>query len=588
MSGHCTGLLGRMNLSRSVSGRAAVLAAGGAMVQTQPPDGFKHLIKTPRPDQRFGLDGVPFDPTDPSQLEKARIQMRQLANVIEAAPVPTGFEDGLSKRFNRGLPSGYTYLLQLIAHDLVQSSNTISRGSDPRLGFANLRQRPLRLETVYGGGPAQCPMAYDPGEDGSQLRLRLGAARDDAAGRLRDIARGSCAGREGLGLSEAFIADPRNDMHAMISQLTVAFSHLHNSLVDVLEADATIHPSDDPAISLQQIFLAAHGACVILYRHLIKADLLPRLLHPAVSAAYALRPAARLQSADPAAEDDGWLAPLELTHGVLRFGHAMIRPTYSFNANSAFPSGPRDPDKSFRLDDALSFNSESRPTEMPLSIDWTIDWQRFFGDDPAASNFSVRIGPWTHSRLEGAVRSEAPAGGGTLTYRDLMSAAMATPWSVAALAEKIAEMDGGLLRQSALFAAAGDPRPWADPISRWLKDNRGRADDTLSLEDIATLAEDPPLPFFVRFEAAQAGTDGKRLGVLGSTILADVIYGIFERDRIFGIDHIRPVGEQLAELSRSLLGSPAAALIALGQIQTVMGMIQHLGERLRFPAGALS
>jgi len=42
--------------------------------------------------------------------------------------------------------------------------------------------------------------------------------------------------------------------------------------------------------------------------------------------------------------------------------------------------------------------------------------------------------------------------------------------------------------------------------------------------DYATLAEDPPLFFFLLFEAAYGDTRGCRLGVLGSTIVAETLY----------------------------------------------------------------
>src|SRR5205823_6695135 len=52
-----------------------------------------------------------------------------------------------------------------------------------------------------------------------------------------------------------------------------------------------------------------------------------------------------------------------------------------------------------------------------------------------------------------------------------------------------------------------------------------------SREDIETLANDPPLPFFILFEAMQQPqTEGLRLGPLGSIIVSEVIFGALAGD----------------------------------------------------------
>ena len=64
-------------------------------------------------------------------------------------------------------------------------------------------------------------------------------------------------------------------------------------------------------------------------------------------------------------------------------------------------------------------------------------------------------------------------------------------------------------------------------LARWI----GR-DPELSLldaMDVEALAADPPLPFYVLFEAEREAR-GERLGILGSVLVADVIYGVLARD----------------------------------------------------------
>ena len=94
--------------------------------------------------------------------------MMKLADIMRAEP---------EAEFNPDIPSGYTYLLQLIAHDLVESSLFLSRSQSGVLGLSNVRTKPLRLETIFGGGPIVCPHAYDTNECGFRDRLRLGQVR---------------------------------------------------------------------------------------------------------------------------------------------------------------------------------------------------------------------------------------------------------------------------------------------------------------------------------------------------------------------------------------------------------------------------
>ena len=53
----------------------------------------------------------------------------------------------------------------------------------------------------------------------------------------------------------------------------------------------------------------------------------------------------------------------------------------------------------------------------------------------------------------------------------------------------------------------------------------------LTADDIETLSNDPPLPFFILFEAMQQPqAEGQRLGPLGSIIVSEVIFGALAGD----------------------------------------------------------
>ncbi|MDQ0392311.1 peroxidase family protein [Labrys monachus] len=554
--------------------------------------GFRHFIRPPEPKERFAVARRPFDPADAQQFTQVQDLMHKLADMIEAAPIPAGQEDGISAWFNRGLPSGFTYFMQFIAHDMVSSSLTLSRSEAQTVGFANQRRVPLRLDAIYGGGPAVCPHAYQP-DPAVELRtrLRLGRTRDDTSGRLRDIARGrDTTVPDGSPLyPEALIADPRNDMHALISQMTVLFHHLHNAAVETLARDKSLPPTANSFAAAQRNFFAAQCACILIYRHLIREDLLPRILHPDVYAVYRAGSGPFLEDWT-GLEEDIWTAPLEFTHGVMRFGHAMIRAKYSFNELTTFPDSPAAPDKSFNFTDIMRFNSDLRPDQMPLLTKWTVDWHRFFGDDPKTGNFSVRLGPWTHRQLEFSIESQKPPGGGSLIYRDLLGSVMTCPWSVNALIAEIARTHGDLIAGSSLLyddttAQLPTARPWAKPMSDWLAQQRNRVGHAPTDEDIAAIIQDPPMPFFVRFEAAHApGASGKHLGIFGSIVMADTLFGVLNQDRVLGIDPLADLDVQLKAVSRIALDADDK-LQALSGIRDFNSLIDYLGDAVAFPSG---
>ena len=63
---------------------------------------------------------------------------------------------------NPEIPSGYTYLAQLVAHDCVFTSVPTGAPSAAPGPATSKRSSLLRLETIYGHGPDACPHAYVP------------------------------------------------------------------------------------------------------------------------------------------------------------------------------------------------------------------------------------------------------------------------------------------------------------------------------------------------------------------------------------------------------------------------------------------
>ena len=114
----------------------------------------------------------------------------------------------------------------------------------------------------------------------------------------------------------------------------------------------------------------------------------------------------------------------------------------------------------------------------------------------------------------------------------------------------------------ALIAEIAVRRPHFVGMSRLLADRAtgstssasgwfpNRAYGRLTAEDIETLANDPPLPFFILFEAMrQPQAEGLRLGPLGSIIVSEVIFGALERNEIPAGRGADSLADALAEIS---------------------------------------
>jgi Animal haem peroxidase len=524
--------------------------------------GFRHFMGSlgPLSDERYTLNRIAFNPLSEKMCVAAEALMRKLAHIIVQEPEP--------KEKNLRLPSGYTYFLQLVAHDLVHSSIVVSRNKEQLSSLANVRRLPLRLETIYGGGPTACPHAYQFNNMRFRNRLRLGQIRENGKygspkGEYLDVARGRATEvGESEKYPEALIGDARNDSHAILSQMLVLGHRIHNAIIKTIEG-AGIKSTGDQFTDTQRAFVAAQATLILIYRHYIRNDLLCRVLHPAVYRAYE---AGRvpLLNVGVGAEQDQWLVPLEFAYGFFRFAHAMIRSSYTFNDYRAgYPFG---------LQDILQQNSESAAGNMPFERQWTIEWKHFFTADTGdTNNLSNLIGPWASQPF-----GKEPSG--DLVYRDLISSIAVMPWSIGALIEKIRPTHGELLNLSDLLRCKSEEkrRPFEASLAEWLGQRAHHDGSGLSDSDIDSLAFDPPIPFYVRYEAAH-DAGGKHLGILGSIVIADVFYGIFRNDKVLGIESTGPLTDQLSDLSR-ILFDDANVLASWGEIATLTAIVMEVDK----------
>jgi hypothetical protein len=492
--------------------------------------GFRHFLGTPNPSQRFKAYGI--DPlVAPAHLPSVRGLMNRLSRRMDAeVQWPSHSDASLERWENPRIPSGYTYLLQFVAHDLVHSAIPLSVAGVLGAGTANARRTALQLETLFGSGPVGSPFVYalDAPNDERRTKLRLGRMRwkdksVEAGCPFRDIARAPAENVTGIdrsiaghrvALTEALVADPRNDDHAIMSQLTALFALLHNGLIDLIRRHEPGTASNAHLGAAYKRFRCARGALTLIYHNIIRKDLMQRVIHPAIYAAYSgSSPNFIDRPADSSGQGgDGWQIPIEFSHGAFRFGHAMVRPEYHINDLSTHD-----------LNNTLEKSSANDPVNMPLDSSWIVKWSRFFEIDGSRPNFSRRIGPFLSDGLGNdhifPAFDETDRVG--LLYRDLFGAAIAGLWSVDALIAEIAVRRPHFINMSRLLA----DRAWrVSQLRDWLAS--APVYGSLTVDDIETLSNDPPLPFFILFEAMQQPeAKGMCLGPLGSIIVSEVIFG---------------------------------------------------------------
>lgn len=281
-----------------------------------------------RPSTREELTGFRFSrmgPKGPGIGETARIALGT------AMTTATGQAD------DPAVPAGYTYLAQFVDHDLTMDATKIGFGD--RITVEQLvqgRSPALDLDSLYGFGPEVSPEFYSDG-----LRLKVGttaAAGPDAQSQQEhvgaDLPRvGGNAPRK-RDQRQALIPDVRNDENLAVAQTHAMFIRFHNRVVDRLAATT---PSVD-------LFRRARETVTLHYQWMLRHDLLPRLVDPAVVADvfaggrrfFEVPPAygsgyATANSYMCAKDGDAPTMPVEFSVAAYRLGHSMIRDVYQWN-----------------------------------------------------------------------------------------------------------------------------------------------------------------------------------------------------------------------------------------------------------------
>jgi len=356
--------------------------------------------------------------------------------------------DGGPSDANSHIEAGQPFFGQYVAHDLTADRSPLRAKADVNT-LRNIRSPRANLEALYGGGPVGSPYLYDQTDP---AKLLLGAGGLDLPRNQQGI---------------ALIGDPRNDVHAFMTGLQVAFIHAHNRLVDRLREDG---------VPESELFDDSRRALSWHYQWVILHDFLPNLVGEAMTTTV-LRDGPRFYrlSGEP-------FIPVEFADAAYRYGHSQIKGDYQLRQGGArFPVFPN----------LAGF--------LPLKPEHVIDWTLLFDvpRHPSAQRAKPIDGqlPTSLIRLPESITGVVEvAAYQSLAARDLQRG-----------------MGTGLPSGEAVAHAVG-----AQPLTR----------EEIALGD---WQDETPLWLYILREAAVRGA-GDHLGEVGGRIVAEVIVGIIGSD----------------------------------------------------------
>jgi hypothetical protein len=429
-----------------------------------PPRGLAHIPQSSVERGRYGRmfrQLPPFAPHD-ATLKRLADSMQPFPQPTAApgdpAPVPAS---AIQPGENPDIPAGYTYLGQFVDHDITfDPASILQRRNDPD-ALVNYRTPRFDLDLIYGSGPNDQPFLYDQ-DDPAKLLVghNLDPAQEPA-----DLPR-NAQGR-------ALLGDPRNDVHIIISQLTLAFLRFHNAVVDHLRSRSV--PDED-------LFAEAQRVTRWHYQWVVTEDYLQKMVGTDV-----LR---RVLPVDPVGGDRRaelryykWknepFMPVEFSAAAYRLGHSQVRATYFLNEELGpkhilLPMLDADPQ-----DHLAGFR--------PLPKGWTISWGLYFQIGRSEPQLSRRIdtkmvGPFNH-----------------------------LPPIVDPVGRSMAFLD--MVRGRALGLPSGQA------VAAAMKTTRS---------DLGLTGKTPLWYYLLR--ESEVDSEGLRVGPTGATIMAEVLVGLLAAD----------------------------------------------------------
>ncbi|MER9732326.1 peroxidase family protein [Mesorhizobium sp. M0217] len=446
-----------------------------------------------------------------SMAERTRAALSDISNCMlgPADPVdPPDMSDN---------PAAYTYFGQFVFHDIV-FSRIFGIPSDPAgRSLRNAVSGSLDLSGLYGRGLAVDAHLYDaasesdttlcrfpiglPGVSDKQVKLPVNGAIE----RARDVPRidGASGFLNVCGRKRPYhplIGDPRNDDNLILSQLQCALMQVHNRLVDLQMARHAVSPRN--AFEQARLYLTS------VYRRVIVDDYLRRILDPKVWAHFFDGEEFRglgVASLKPLAD-----LPMEFTFGASRFAHSMIRDRYA--VNQAFD------DQAGTLLEILAFSSQRPNGDVPVRVNWAVDWSRFAESSGAAKLVKARrISPFLTYEMA-VVQHTADFDGEprSIAFMDCWRCyelGIASGQAIAGAVAAALSVDVPVLSGARMLPT--------DLCRKRYGFQAGELEKALQAHP--QFLTETPLSYYVMQEAAELGDDGNRLGPTGSYIVAATV-----------------------------------------------------------------
>jgi hypothetical protein len=415
--------------------------------------------------------------------------------------------------------AGIAFFGQFIDHEITfDPTSSLERRNDPA-ALENFRTPALDLDSVYGSGAEVRPFLYD-GRDPEGAKLLVGSA-EDADPTDESLPRAARFGATDLQRNRqgaALITDARNDENVVISQLQLAFTKLHNRVVDYLRSG----DGHDLLESEEELFETAARLVRWHYQWVVREEFLPAVCDHSVLDDIAVHGRSYFMQPDSPVS-----IPVEFAGAAYRYGHSQIRDRYTVNDDSEavkFFPGPAPeelrPMLGMAADGGVATAGDSGPPPgvmdsdepnlngfRPVPEELVVDWSRFFSGD-----------------AERSAQPGRPVDAGLPPALFLLPFVEHGPRSLAAR-NLLRGRALGLPSGQALAAAMGIEPLANDELP--LPDGRSFGDYLRSVHRGAD--RKAPLWLYVLAEADVHG-DGHRLGALGSRIVAEVITGMVAAD----------------------------------------------------------
>ena len=268
---------------------------------------------------------------------------------------------------NAGIDAGYTYLGQLIDHDITFDPASSLQGQNDVDALVDFRTPRLDLDCLYGRGPADQPYMYS----GDGRKFQLGRPLTEGVGGkiiAYDLPRHSWT--EGKNeFHRALIGDKRNDENVIVSQLHSIFLRFHNKIADNNDLD---FKDVQRLVRWHYQYVVLHDFLPTIARTDVIDSVLPHLRSG--RSIYNLPPVLRFYQP----QNNNPFIPVEFSAAAYRFGHSMVRPIYRLNTKL----GGTAADKEQHIDGRQFIFAGLKERGLngfdSFPSIWGIDWNLFF------------------------------------------------------------------------------------------------------------------------------------------------------------------------------------------------------------------